>query len=70
MFPGATAQVYYNEAGEPLGWDYPCDDPYSMYEHDPADYGDPVNVHGVPDCCWSDGCCTLCCDQQEICYAH
>ncbi len=23
MFPGAGAQVYYNEAGEPLGWDYP-----------------------------------------------
>ncbi len=22
-FPGAYAQVYYNEAGEPLGWDYP-----------------------------------------------
>jgi hypothetical protein len=21
MFPGAGAQVYYNEAGEPLGWD-------------------------------------------------
>lgn len=26
-FPGAGAQVYYNEAGEPTGWDYPsCDD--------------------------------------------
>jgi len=22
-FPGAGARVYYNEAGEPLGWDYP-----------------------------------------------
>lgn len=22
-FPGAGAHVYYNEAGEPLGWDYP-----------------------------------------------
>lgn len=22
-FPGYGAQVYYNEAGEPLGWDYP-----------------------------------------------
>ena len=21
MFPGPNAQVYYNEAGEPLGWD-------------------------------------------------
>ena len=25
-FPGAGAQVYYNEAGEPLGWDYPSYD--------------------------------------------
>ncbi len=25
MFPGPHAQVYYNEAGEPLGWDYPPD---------------------------------------------
>ena len=23
MFPPAGAQVYYNEAGEPLGWDGP-----------------------------------------------
>lgn len=36
MFPGAGAQVYYNEAGEPLGWDYPShDDPY-----DPDDFLD------------------------------
>ena len=26
MFPGPHAQVYYNEAGEPLGWDYPSHD--------------------------------------------
>jgi hypothetical protein len=32
-FPGAGAQVYYNEDGEPLGWDYPSDDE--------PDYGDP-----------------------------
>lgn len=32
MFPGAGAQVYYNEAGEPLGWDYPSDP-----EFDPTD---------------------------------
>ncbi len=31
MFPGAGAQVYYNEAGEPLGWDYPDTD----VPHDP-----------------------------------
>jgi hypothetical protein len=23
MFPGAGAQVYRNEDGEPVGWDYP-----------------------------------------------
>lgn len=36
MFPGAGASVYYNEAGEPLGWDYP-----SAYEpdYDPMDIG-------------------------------
>ena len=27
MFPGANAQVYYNDAGEPIGWDYPSDEP-------------------------------------------
>jgi hypothetical protein len=26
MFPGAGAEVYYNEAGEPVGWDYPYGD--------------------------------------------
>jgi hypothetical protein len=31
MFPGPGAQVYYNEAGEPLGWDYPNDDADSFY---------------------------------------
>jgi hypothetical protein len=27
MFPTAHSQVYYNEAGEPIGWDTPSDDP-------------------------------------------
>lgn len=36
MFPGAGAQVYYNEAGEPLGWDYPSDP--SEYAFDEPDY--------------------------------
>lgn len=27
MFPGAGARVFRNEAGEPIGWDYPDDDP-------------------------------------------
>jgi hypothetical protein len=26
VFPGAGAQVYRNEAGEPIGWDYPSYD--------------------------------------------
>jgi len=34
MFPGAGAVVYRNEAGEPLGWDYPSDDPYDSYSED------------------------------------
>lgn len=25
-FPGPGAHVYRNEAGEPIGWDYPSDD--------------------------------------------
>jgi hypothetical protein len=33
MFPTAGAHVYYNEAGEPLGWDYPSND-----EPDPDDF--------------------------------
>lgn len=28
MFPGPGANIYRNEAGEPLGWDYPSDEPY------------------------------------------
>jgi len=28
MFPGPNAQVYYNDAGEPLGWDYPSEPEY------------------------------------------
>lgn len=27
MFPGPGAQIYRNEAGEPIGWDYPSYDP-------------------------------------------
>jgi len=28
MFPGPGAQIYKNDAGEVLGWDYPPDEPY------------------------------------------
>ncbi len=37
-FPGAGAHVYYNDAGEPLGWDYPSDDPHNSYESDDRDW--------------------------------
>lgn len=39
MFPGAGAVIYRNEAGEPIGWDYPSEpeeygsDPYDDYDH-------------------------------------
>lgn len=32
MFPGANAQVYRNEAGEPIGWDYPSYDDGDYYD--------------------------------------
>jgi hypothetical protein len=38
VFPGAGAQVYYNEAGEPLGWDYPG-------EPDPGDAQDDADFY-------------------------
>lgn len=31
MFPGPGAQIIRNEAGEPLGWDYPSDDANAFY---------------------------------------
>lgn len=35
MFPGPGAHVIYNEAGEPLGWDYPGqNDPYEPDDFD------------------------------------
>lgn len=34
MFPGAGAQIYYNEAGEVIGWDYPSTDPSDFYCND------------------------------------
>lgn len=41
MFPGAHAQVYKNEEGEVLGWDYPSEpDPYDDY-----DDGDDYHEH-------------------------
>lgn len=35
MFPGANAQIYTNEAGEVIGWDYPSyDDGYNSDQDD------------------------------------
>lgn len=34
MFPGTNAQIYRNEAGEPIGWDYPSDDGYDSGDWD------------------------------------
>lgn len=31
MFPGPGAQIHRNEAGEPIGWDYPEDDAMAYY---------------------------------------
>jgi hypothetical protein len=31
MFPGSNARVDYNEAGEPVGWDYPDFDTTAYY---------------------------------------
>jgi hypothetical protein len=38
MFPGAGARIDYNEAGEPVGWDYPG---YDDGEYDPDDFDEP-----------------------------
>lgn len=39
MFPGAGAQIYRNEAGEPTGWDYPAyDEGPNFDDFDDYDY--------------------------------
>lgn len=45
-FPTAGSQIYYNEVGEPLGWDYPGDDASrydDWYDDDRWDYYEPDN---------------------------
>lgn len=32
MFPGPGARIYKNEAGEPIGWDYPSYDEPNVYD--------------------------------------
>ena len=34
MFPGPGARIYRNEDGEPIGWDYPSDDPPEPVDDD------------------------------------
>ena len=36
-FPGAHAQIYYNEEGEPIGYDYPEYDPPEEYTYSDAE---------------------------------
>jgi hypothetical protein len=52
MFPGPNAQVYYNEVGEPLGWDYPSEDD-AYVDEDELDrryWEDPRYICSVCDC--------------------
>ncbi|MHB1762671.1 MAG: hypothetical protein ACYCS4_08030 [Acidimicrobiales bacterium] len=42
MFPGPGAQIYRNEAGEVLGWDFPG-------AYDPGDPGDTDEVQSAAD---------------------
>ncbi len=57
MFPGAGAQIYRNEAGEPVSWDYPGydegpdPDDFDVYDDEPEDEdewedeGDEPDIH-------------------------
>lgn len=45
MFPGATASVYRNDAGEPIGWDYPSDDEEWYDPYDEDRYEDPDDLY-------------------------
>lgn len=44
-FPSAGVQVYYNDEGEPLGWDYPGYDEGP----DPDDFDDPDDYYDEDD---------------------
>jgi len=52
MFPGSNASIIRNEAGEPLGWDYPS------YDEGPSDpYDDYDNYSGDMDAAWFCNAC-------------
>lgn len=76
MFPGAGASVYYNEAGEPLGWDnegsfepeYDDMDPYELaeilnYEYETID-DYPDDDPFTPVCPTTCGGCYQCQDEE------
>jgi len=50
MFPGAGAQIYRNEAGEPISWDYPGydegpdPDDFDRYDDDDESDGEENEV--------------------------
>jgi hypothetical protein len=52
MFPGAGAHVYYNEEGEPLGWDYPDYDPEPPEPDDDDDWYDYLSTREEDDDEW------------------
>lgn len=47
MFPGPGAQIYHNDAGEVMGWDYPADPEFD-------DDWDPDR--DMPDIEWCERC--------------
>ena len=47
MFPGPNAEIYYNEAGEPLGWDN-----RSSESDANAYYCDMCGVSHTGECSW------------------
>lgn len=51
-FPGAGARIFTNEAGEPIGWDYPSDEPYEDWT---PDY-DSRWQEGFDEGEWCEGC--------------
>ena len=78
MFPGAGAQVYYNEAREPIGWDYPGydepPDPDDFDDYDDPDEDDPDDGDYEPERCEADvrkgtgtGVCSRPLDQRGYC---
>lgn len=61
MFPGANATIFANEAGEPVGWDYPDDDPRPDHDWyaDDLDLGFDEQVCETH-CCYAGECPSAC----------